>query len=70
VGGATIVIDAGAARGTGGVEGAMWGATEVVGAARGAAEVSEAGDKRSDACPGDQTTQGGGLTASLCMGAV
>jgi hypothetical protein len=31
-------------RGTGGVEGAVWGAAEVVGAAREAVEVGEAGD--------------------------
>jgi hypothetical protein len=44
VGGATIVVDAGVARGASGVEGTAWGTAEVVGAARGAAEVSEAGD--------------------------
>jgi hypothetical protein len=45
VGGATIVVDAGVTRGAGGVEGNAWGVAEVVGAARGAAQVSEAGDE-------------------------
>jgi hypothetical protein len=39
------VKDAGAAHGTGGVEVAMWGAAEVVGTARKAAEVTEVGDR-------------------------
>jgi hypothetical protein len=34
-GGAAVVVDAGATCGTGGVEGAAWGAAEVMGAARG-----------------------------------
>jgi hypothetical protein len=38
-----IVVDAGAVRGAGGVEGVAWGAAEVVGATWGAAEVDEAG---------------------------
>jgi hypothetical protein len=41
-------MDAGATRGAGGVEGIVWGAAEVMDAARGGggmAEVSEAGDK-------------------------
>jgi hypothetical protein len=38
-----IVVDAGVVRGAGGVEGVAWGAVEVVGATRGAAEVDEAG---------------------------
>jgi hypothetical protein len=40
-----VVIDARAAHGTSGFKGATWGATEVMDAARGAAEVSEAGDE-------------------------
>jgi hypothetical protein len=32
VGGATVVVDAGAARGMGGIEGAAWGAAKLVGA--------------------------------------
>jgi hypothetical protein len=35
MGGAAIVVDAGATRGVGGVEGAAWDAGEVMGAARG-----------------------------------
>jgi hypothetical protein len=38
-------MDAGATRGSGGVEGTTWGAVDVVGAARGAAKVREAGDR-------------------------
>jgi hypothetical protein len=38
-------MDAGATCVTGGVEGAAWGASEVVDTARGAAEVSKAGDE-------------------------
>jgi hypothetical protein len=38
-------MDTGAALGTGGVEGAAWGAAEVVGTARYAAEVSKVGDE-------------------------
>jgi hypothetical protein len=37
-------MDAGATRGTGGVVGAAWGATEVVGAPQGVAKDGEAGD--------------------------
>jgi hypothetical protein len=44
VGGAAEVVDAGAVRGTGGVEGTTWGTTEVVGTALEAAEAGEAGD--------------------------
>jgi hypothetical protein len=40
-----IVVDAGAARGVGGIKGAAWGTTEVMDATRGAAEVGEAGDE-------------------------
>jgi hypothetical protein len=42
--GVARVKDAGAARGTGGVEVAAWGAAEVVSTARKAAEVTEVGD--------------------------
>jgi hypothetical protein len=45
VGGTVGVIDVGVACGTGGVEGAAWDATKVMGAAQGVAEVSEAGDE-------------------------
>jgi hypothetical protein len=38
-------VDIGAARGMGGVMGVTWGALEVVGIARGAAEVDEARDE-------------------------
>jgi hypothetical protein len=37
-------VDAGAARGMGGVEGAAWGAAEVMGSARETVEVGEASD--------------------------
>jgi hypothetical protein len=37
-------MDAGAARGAGGVEGAAWGAAKVVGGVRETVEVGEAGD--------------------------
>jgi hypothetical protein len=39
------VVDAGAARVTGGVMGAAWGAAEVMGTAWGVAKVSEVGDE-------------------------
>jgi hypothetical protein len=38
-------MDAGAARGVGGVMGTTWDTAEVMGAERGAAKVSEAGDE-------------------------
>jgi hypothetical protein len=40
-----IVIDAGAARGVGGIKGTAWGAAEVMDATRGAVKVGEAGDE-------------------------
>jgi hypothetical protein len=45
VDGTTGVVDSGAVRGMGGVDGVAWTTAKVVDAARGAAEVSEAGDK-------------------------
>jgi hypothetical protein len=45
MGGAARVMDTGAVRGTSGVEGTTWGIAEVVGAARGATEVGETGDR-------------------------
>jgi hypothetical protein len=46
VGGAVIVIHAGAAYGVGRVDGVTWGTTKVMGAAPGGAtEVGEAGDE-------------------------
>jgi hypothetical protein len=45
VGGTAGVIDVGATRGASGVEDAVWGIAEVVGASRGAAEVGEVGDE-------------------------
>jgi hypothetical protein len=45
VGGTGRVVDAGVTLGVGGVVGTTWGTTEVVGAARGAAKVDEAGGK-------------------------
>jgi hypothetical protein len=45
VGDVTGVVDYGAARGAGGVERATWGTTEVMSAARRAAEVDEVGNE-------------------------
>jgi hypothetical protein len=52
-------VDAEAARGTGGVVGAAWGAVEGMGVARGATKVDEARDEGS-----------GGRTASHCSAVV
>jgi hypothetical protein len=46
VGGADGVMDAGAARGVGGIMGAAWGAVEAVAVAWGAVEVGEVADDR------------------------
>jgi hypothetical protein len=54
-------VDAGAARGTGGVEGAAWGATEVVGTTRGGSRGRRSRRWRS-------YIGSGGRTASLCSG--